>query len=249
MWSKFFKSQAYNIPVWKHEKYHIYETMEYDFYRCVEFKKEFYGKTASELFNGNLRECTGRYSKLFPDHKISYWADSAETAIAEIKKHGAGCDIITFWAYDDMSSFRPCMGNDEMLRIVDGRECGIQEIIDKVENSEDLSTEEKKLIDGILAEPIDGIAYDSKARKGGENFIFLESGFKKLALRELRLRFGRRNGGAHNYICCADTSDYVPWLKNYGQCFLPKCRIGMNEDYLKSSEYLNRVNNMKERRE
>ena len=62
VWSKFFKSQAYNIPVWKHKDYLIYETKEYDFYRCVEFKKEFYGKTASELFNGNLRECAGRYS-------------------------------------------------------------------------------------------------------------------------------------------------------------------------------------------
>ena len=76
--------------------------------------------------------CSGRYSKLFPNQKISYWANSPETARAEIKKHGSGCDILTFWAYDDQSSFRPCMGNDEMLYIVDGRKCGIQDLIDKI---------------------------------------------------------------------------------------------------------------------
>lgn len=39
------------------------------------------------------------------------------------------------------------------------------------------------------------MAYDSHAKNGGENFIFFEKGFKKLALRQLQLRFSKNNGG------------------------------------------------------
>lgn len=244
-WAREFKSQAYNMPTYKYKKLPIYITKEFDFYRCVEFKEEFYGKTASQLFNGNLRICSGRYSSLFPNQKISYWANSPETARAEIKKHGSGCDILTFWAYDDQSSFRPCMGNDEMLYIVDGRKCGIQDLIDKIDSGIEISKEEKKLMKDILKEPIDCIAYDSRALPGGENFIFLERGFKKLALRELRLRFGRKNGGNHNKIWCAGTCDYVPYLESYGDYFMPKCKILRDVNYQKSEEYLTRLNNMR----
>ena len=245
-WSKVFKSQAYNMPTYKYKKLPIYITKEFDFFRCVEFKEEFYGKTASELFNGNLRECSGRYSSLFPNQKISYWADSPKTARAEIKKHGSGCNILTFWAYDDQSSFMPCMGNDEMLYIVDGRKCGIQELIDKIDNGISLSRAEKQMMKDILKEPFDCIAYDSRAYAGGENFIFLERGFKKLALRQLRLRFGRRDGGHHNRIVCAGTCDYTPYLESYGEYFLPKCKIKRNLDYLKSEEYIVREKNVRE---
>lgn len=245
-WSKVFKSQAYNMPTYKYKKLPIYVTKEFDFYRCVEFKEEFYGKTASELFNGNLRKCFGRYSSLFPNQKISYWADSPDTARAEIKKHGSGCNILTFWAYDDQSSFMPCMGNDEMLYIVDGRKCGIQELIDKIDNGLEITNNEKQLMEDILKEPIDCIAYDSKAYAGGENFIFLESGFKKLALRELKLRFGRKDGGSHNFIVCSANCDYTPNLEAYGDYFLPKCRVKRNLEYKNTKEYISRNNNLNE---
>lgn len=242
-WTKVFKSQCYNQPTWKHIDLPIYQTKEFDFYRCVEFKKEFYGKTASVLFNGNLRFCEGRYSSLFPNRKISYWADSPRTARAEIKKHGSGCNILTFWAYDDPSSFIPCLGEQDYLIIVDGRKCTIQTLIDKLDNNEKLTKDEEDYMQKIMNEDFDCIAYDSKAYPGGENFIFLESGFKKLALRELRLRFSRKDGGSHNFISCAETCDYTPYLKEYGKCFMPKCRIVLDPNYLNSDEYITRLNN------
>lgn len=106
---KFFKSQDWGRTIFKHIDLPVYVTDEFSFYRCVEFREEFYGKTVSELFNGNLRTCCGRYSKLFPGQKISYWADSPYTSRAEIKKHGASKNVITFWAYDDDTSTFPCL--------------------------------------------------------------------------------------------------------------------------------------------
>ena len=56
-WEKTFKSQDYGRPIYKHINLPVYITDEFDFYRCVEFNSSFYGKTASTLFNGNLRIC------------------------------------------------------------------------------------------------------------------------------------------------------------------------------------------------
>lgn len=243
-WSKVFKAQNYNQPTYKHNKLPIYITKEFDFFRCVEFKSEFYGRTASKLFHDNLRECKGRYSCLFPNQKISYWADSVMTARAEVKKHGAGCNLLTFWAYDDASSFIPCLGNDDYLIIVDGRSCGIQTLIEKIDNGEKLTNEESNYMAEIMSESFDAIAYESKAYPGGENFIFLERGYKKLMLRQLRLRFGKQSGGSHDYICCADSSDYIPFPKSLGCYFAPKCRIKMDESYLESEEYIRMKNNI-----
>lgn len=63
------------------------------------------GKTVSELHRGNLRVSRkdNRYSNIFPGQKLSYWADSPQTARAEVKKWEAGNDLLTFWAYDDGS--------------------------------------------------------------------------------------------------------------------------------------------------
>lgn len=243
-WSKVFKAQNYNQPTFKHKDLPIFLTQEFDFFRCVEFKEEFYRVLATDLFKGNLRKCTGRYSSLFPNQKISYWADSVMTARAEVKKHGAGCNLLTFWAYDDASSFEPCLGGDEMLYIVDGRRSGIQSLIEKIDDGKILTNEEKQMMEDILKEPIDAIAYDSKAYPGGENFIFLEKGFKKLALRELRLRFGRKDGGSHNFICCVTSGDYAPFPEAYGEYFLPKCRVERDLDYENSSECIERLNNI-----
>lgn len=243
-WYKEFKAQNYNQPILKHKKLPIYLTKEFDFFRCVEFEENFYSVLATDLFKGNLRLSSGRYSSLFPNQKISYWADSVKTARAEVKKHGAGCNLLTFWAYDDASSFTPCFGKKDMLCIVDGRKTGIQSIIEKVDNGIQLTKEEKALIDEILKEPIDAIAFESKAYPGGENFIFLERGFKKLALREINLRFGRKSGGNHACICCATSSDYTPHPKSYGNYFLPKCRVERDDKYAQSKECLEREQNI-----
>lgn len=111
-WERAFISQSYGRPIYKHEQLSVYITDEFNFFRCVEFKADFYGKTASTLFNGNLRICseTNRYAKLFPNQKLSYWADSPDTARAEIKKHGAGSNILTFWAYGQYILGKPANG-------------------------------------------------------------------------------------------------------------------------------------------
>ena len=60
--------------------------------------------------------------------------------------------MLTFWAYDDASSFMPTTEDLEVLTIIDGRKCGIQELIDKADREEELTAEEKKLLyDGRIA--------------------------------------------------------------------------------------------------
>ena len=241
-WERAFISQSYGRPIYKHEQLSVYITDEFNFFRCVEFKADFYGKTASTLFNGNLRICseTNRYAKLFPNQKLSYWAESPDTARAEIKKHGAGSNILTFWAYDDGASTFPILQNEELLTIIDGRKTGVQELIDKADKKIELSNSEQNYINDLMAQEPDCLAYDSHAKNGGENFIFFEKGFKKLALRQLQLRFSKNNGGNVNRIVCADTSDYIPFIESYGMCFQPKVRVKMDKSYLLSDEYLQR---------
>ncbi len=96
--TRVFPNQAYGRETLKHVEFSVYMTEEFDFFRCVEFNESFYGKTASELHQGNLRICnsTNRYSGLFPGKKFSYWANSICTARKEIKKHGSSNNIITF---------------------------------------------------------------------------------------------------------------------------------------------------------
>lgn len=245
-WDRKFISQSYNRPVTKCKGLPVYKTDEFDFYRCLKFEDKFYGRTASKLFNGNLRESTGRYSSLFPGQKISYWADSPETARAEIKAHGADNNILTFWAYDDATSTFPTRSDQDPLVIIDGRKCGVQELIDKVDNGNQLSKSEEEYFAAILKTNPDCLAYDSHANKGGENFIFFEKGFRKLSLRELSLRFAREAGGNHNQIACACASDYFPSIEAYGKYFAPKAKVMMKQSYLESEEYQMRKQGLEE---
>ncbi|SFU75126.1 hypothetical protein [Butyrivibrio sp. M55] len=234
---EFFKSNDYMRTIYKHKNLPVYVTDEFDFYRCVEFNESFYGKSVYDLHAGNLRECTGRYSKLFPNQRISYWADSPDTSRAEIKKHGASNNIITFWAYDDATSTIPITDNDEPLIIIDGRKCGVQELIDKIDNGIALTLSEENMMKRILEQKPDCLVYDSRAYKGGENYIFLERGFKKLAVRQLRLRLGNRKAKNSQTIVCADTSDYMPFVANYGCCLEPIARVGLKREFLESEQY------------
>ena len=237
MWEREFKSQTYNQPCFKHKSLPVYETQEFDFYRCVTFDESLYYKTASELHHGNLRKSNGRFSKLFPGQKLSYWANSPKTAFAEIKKHGATDDYLLFWAYDDASSFVPIKPDPSFLTIIDGRKTGIQEIIDKVENDIEITESEKQTMKEIMDCEPDCLAYDSYAVEGGENFIFFEKGFQKLSLREVRLNLNNRKPRRKNVIVCADTSDYHPYIEEYGDYFAPIVRIKRDPKYLKSQEF------------
>lgn len=222
-------------------------TWEFDFFRCLSFDQKLYGRTVSELHAGNLRRSKdGRYASLFPGDRVSYWSDDRSTAVAEARKYNPGLDIITFWAYDDASSTFPTSDCHEPLVIVDGRESGFAEILDKLDAEEGLSDEEMFLIDRIGAEKPDCLMYESHVRKGKYNFLFFEKGFEKLSLREVRLRLehrdektGRRKVNK-NWICCAGTCDYTPYPKAYGRCFLPIARTAMVNEYLKSDEYARR---------
>ena len=62
-----FSNQDFGRTIWKHKQLPVYVTDEFDFYRCICFNDSFYGKTVSELHEGNLRNATSenRYSKLF----------------------------------------------------------------------------------------------------------------------------------------------------------------------------------------
>ncbi len=245
-WSRVFKSQNYNQPIYRHSTLPVYQTKEFDFYRCVEFNESFYGKTVSELHNGNLRLCSGRYTNLFPDQKLSYWADSPQTARAEVKRHNASKNLITFWAYDDTSSFIPTVEDLEYLTIIDGRACGVQSLIDKIDNGESISPSDHEILSEIMACNPDALAYDSHAFVGGENFIFFEKGFRKLSLREVKLRLGERKSIAKNQIFCAGTSDYTPYIKAYGEYFAPIAKVMFNEKYLECDEYKHRLQHYKE---
>ena len=122
-----FPNQSFGIIIQKHNDLPILESYEFDFYRCIEFNDTYYGKTVSELHGGNLRVSRrdNRYSNLFPGQKLSYWADSPQTARAEIKKWGSGNNILTFWAYDDGSSFIPTIYLAENIRIARQPDGGI----------------------------------------------------------------------------------------------------------------------------
>jgi hypothetical protein len=240
--STLFNNHAYSSQVLRHKKLPIYITYEFDFYRCVRFEDIFYGKTVSELQSGNLRvnQLDGRHSKLFSGERISYWADSIETAQAEVKKHGSGNNLLTFWAYDDATSTFPTISNSEPLIIIDGIELGFKNILDKIENNEEISVEEKRIVDKISDEKPDCLAYSSHTKGDSVNFLFFEKGFRKLALREVRLRLGDKKEENSNSIVCAMTSDYSPIVENYGCYFESLAKVGMKPGYEQSDEYKQR---------
>ena len=235
-----FPNQYYGMDIWKHQELPLLETHDFSFYRCIQFQESFYGKTVSELHGGNLRESRrdNRYSNLFPGQKLSYWADSPMTARAEVKKWGANKNLLTFWAYDDGSSFIPTVSPKDYLKIVDGIHFGFETILKKVGNNERLTEEERSFVNKIKDEKPDCLAYSSEAIETGTCFLFFENGFKKLSLREVRLRLGEESGKNHAAIQCAGSSDYIPSLKSYGRFFLPKARIGYDTSYEHTEEYI-----------
>lgn len=238
-----FPNQDFGRTILKHKNLPLYKTDEFDFYRCICFNDSFYGKTVSELHGGNLRQATpeNRYSRLFPNEKISYWADSPQNARAEVKYHNHVKNLLTFWAYDDATSTFPTIDNDEPLIIIDGRETGFHYILEKIEEGKSLSNNEEKTVELIKIENPDCLAYTSFRNKGGVNFLFFEKGFKKLSIREVRLRLGDFKGKNSNRIICAGTCDYSPYLKEYGKYFSALARVNMNNKYIECQEYKERL--------
>jgi hypothetical protein len=240
--SELFPNHSYGQRMLKHKKLPLFMTQEFDFFRCIRFEDSFYGKTVSELHQGNLRikNSDNTHSALFPGEKVSYWADRVDTARAEVKKHKSGNNLLTFWAYDDATSTFPTMSNKESFIIIDGRVLGFSEILRKDENNEPLTTSETDTIDAIMLENPDCLAYNSHARDGAVNFLFFEKGFRKLSIRQAHLRLGDYPGKNANRIVCAGTSDYMPYVDMYGQFFERIARVSSNSEYFKTEEYNSR---------
>lgn len=239
---KVFPNQDHLRPLYKHNTLPLLITDEFDFYRCIGFNDNFYGKTVSELHAGNLRliDKSNRYSTIFSGQKVSYWADSIKTARAEYKYHNKNKSYISFWSYDDASSSFPTFSNKQALVIVDGSSLGFHNILEKYEQGEPLTNEEVQLIKDIERFQPDCLAYNSLRNTGGMNCMFFEKGFNKLSLREVTLRISRGSKYNKNTIVCAFGSDYTPYPYRYGMCFFPITRIHTNDNYLNSDEYKNR---------
>ena len=145
---------------------------------------------------------------------------------------------MTFWAYDDGSSFIPTIYPAENIRIIDGINMGFDKILKKINDHEELTSREKDFIDKIRCEKPDCLAYYSEARAGGICFLFFEQGFKKLSLREVALRLGDYKGKNTAKITCAVTSDFKPILEGYGYYFSPIARTEYDDKYTTSDEYI-----------
>lgn len=237
--SELFPNQGFGTPVERHTELPLLSTYEFVFFRIIGFNDSFYGKTISELHAGNLRvsRTDNRYSNLFPGQKLSYWADSIETARAEYYHWNKSKDIIIFWAYDDGSSFIPTVYPAQNLTIIDGFQLGFNKLLHKLESGELLTPAEKGLIDMIAAYEPDCLAYQSERNPVGVNFLFFEHGFKKLSLREVSLKLGERKAKNENKIVCAGSSDYTPFIEKYGYKFKPIARALYDSSYEKNDEY------------
>ena len=238
-----FPNHTGNLSILTHKSLPMVMTGEFDFFRCIQFSDKLYGKTVSELHAGNLRvsRSDNRYSNLFPGQRLSYWADSPQTARAEAKKWGANNNLLIFWAYDDGSSSFPTVYPPKELQIIDGTQIEFNKILKKLEHHEPLNRSDRALIDNIAYEEPDCLAYESEARKGGTNYLFFEHGFRKLSIREVWLRLGDAPGKNHNKIACSVTSDYSPRPDCYGKMFLPIAKIGYDKNYTYSEEFLLRL--------
>ena len=234
-----FPNKGYATPVYKHKDLPLYSTSEFDFYRIIGFNDSFYGKTISELHAGNLRvsRTDNRYSSLFPGQKLSYWADSIETARAEFYHWNQNKDIVLFWAYDDGSSTFPTLYPAQPLKIIDGFQLEFNKLLQKIEKGEPLSSLEIRLIEKIALNEPDCLAYQSERNPVGVNFLFFEHGFKKLSLREVSLKLGERKAKNENKIVCAGSSDYTPFIEKYGYKFKPIARALYDSSYEKNDEY------------
>lgn len=234
-----FPNQDWGRSIYKHKKFPVYLTDEFDFFRCVEFNETLYKKNVCELNAGNLRlaNTNNRYSSLFPNQMLSYWADSVKTARKEIKRHGASNNIITFWAYDDATSTFPIINNNEPLIIIDGRDVKFHKILEKTEEGKPLTQREIETIKEINDLNPDCLAYWSVANPGGVNFLFFEKGFKKLSIREVRLRMGDLPGKNYNVIVCAVSCDYNPYPNTYSNFFLPLAKKGEDIGYYETEDY------------
>src|SRR5699024_1683627 len=133
----------------------------------------------------------------------------------------------------------PTLNTDYDLTIIDGIELNFHQILYKIENDKLLNASERKLIKQIELEESDCLAYKSVActTENRTNFLFFENGFKKLAVKEVRIHMGNRSKNDDVRIHCTVLSDYSPLINNYGCYFDNELSIMYNPKYAESEEY------------
>ena len=150
----------------KHKELPIVAQTGFDFYRYVTFTDDMYGKAISELHQGNLRTVTNnnRYADLFEGDKVSYWAATPLIARREWQKHNQGeANHLMFWAYDDISNTFPTIRKP--MVIIDGIQLGFEKILEKCDNGEPLTAQDRFLIDEIRKKEPDCLAYKPHTSK------------------------------------------------------------------------------------
>lgn len=206
--------------VYVHDELPLISTSEFNFFRIVSFEDKLYGLTVSELHRENLRLSTSdnRYATLFGNRKVSYWAASSKIALAEWRKHNSSNNYLKFEAYDDSSSTFPTLIDAKPLVIIDAIKLGFDAILDKCDHGEALSQEDNALIQRILKQDPDCLAYKSHATNSElypqVNFMFFEKGFNKLSIKSVSLNLRKKGKRNRARIYCTDcSSDYYPmWL-------------------------------------
>ena len=150
----------------KHKELPIVAQTGFDFYRYVTFTDDMYGKTISELHQGNLRAVTNnnRYADLFEGDKVSYWAATPLIARREWQKHNQGeANHLMFWAYDDVSNTFPTIRKP--MIIIDGIQLGFEKILEKCDNGVPLTAQDRFLIDEIRKKEPDCLVYKPHTSK------------------------------------------------------------------------------------
>ena len=129
------------------------------------------------------------------------------------------------------------------MHIVNGMELGFSKILYKSENSIELSESELEIMDRIRSESPDGLVYSSHVDPNHRNYLFFESGFRKLSLKQVSLTIRKDGRVNRNRVTCATSSDYTPSIEAYGHYFEPIAKLKFDERYLESEEYISRKTN------
>lgn len=110
-------------------------------------------------------------------------------------------------------------------------------------HSIDLSESELEIMDRIRSESPDGLVYSSHVDPNHRNYLFFESGFRKLSLKQVSLTVRKDGHVNRNRVTCATSSDYTPSIEAYGHYIEPIAKLKFDERYLKSEEYISRKTN------
>lgn len=91
-------------------------------------------------------------------------------------------------------------------------------------------------MDRIRSESLDSLVYGSHVNPSHCNYMFFDSGFRKLSLRKLSLTIRKDDRVNRNRAVCAISSDYTPFIEAYGHYFEPIAKLKFDEKYPESED-------------